>query len=1225
MASSPRRFLFLPHPEIDGATVIRAAAPSDDTPQEAGLTVRQPSVSTAPKGDIRPTLSGVPEVAAAGEVTLNLAGPLDIARYGWVRDGDDDLQLRQSPMVCGRRPDVVRRRTSGYTNRPKLLPLKSGKLLLLWMEADRPAPLLPGSPTGIPQWSRYEPENPSGPQWTGSDDLIGPNNRNGPSTAGAGMGTAARVGIDAVQFPDTGEIVCFVPVQDSNLTPTDRRLYVYHSVDDGDTWIERARAFAQGTKPSFEFKTTAGAADSSPMQCIAAELLDSGRIVVFISTARGLYSLTSDDRGSTWTRTTIQDDESNYVAPDMAAGTTVACGKMRNGAVLLVSATTRSGVSGTGRRYLRVTVDGTRFGAAINLYSAQIEYSQEYAVTMRPDGWPALYACMHDYAASPAGAPAYYTDWLMHGSIRQRDPAMHHTSADLMPPLGLTAFHCTESAGSAGNYPYVGGTNYKLHGFVSLDAVNYRGQVVIAAQVARDNGSESSPVVAESAIVIYRLNHWQPARERLAPVTAADVRYTSPPIRGRVYNRTWDCYGVPEQWGFAAAGAGTGTIEPASGGGSEGAYLKVSTGSSTRNYSDTSLPNDSAGRYGVVRAVLRVQTGGSLSSDRAALKLALDNGSAGVGFEVRFARGAFTTSIAVYDQVSGGQLGSTITVPNDRWIEVLGGINGNSAIVIARADEGEADWDAPYQTVCDTTMTAGSVSDELTFGHFATGSTETWWKTVQLHRPAESFPFGAAPLSIPGSTFKDEHTLGDLSTSGEGLSAQDAGVVNVMRCSQATALPSQYLTRGLHVAWKGEATTEGAYDFATAHDYGADALFRQPVMKEWRSVDDGKAIEIVLDAGASGVRFHPEALAIFGRNVPGLTVELNDSDSWGSPSFSWSYGWPGSATSAARYTHLWAYDASDASGAGWKFNVYSGRLAVFPPAGNGPWRPHQFRSQATGPKFYWVVNQAGTERVYRIKDNGPDWLTFETPPALSDVATIVSESSYIFDSDWAIFSDRFAAKLEHKLDGTHIMGGVTYPALTARGWRYLRLLFPAVTHMDADEQFTRAGRVVLGRAIELTLPDAQWGWAISQDSGQQVSDTDTGATFARRRTSPRRTFRFDYAALMPATEASDPVLSPNQQPAKKSWQAWMEAMRRLEVDGLAAALVWEGDRATDVDGGDAVQMAADPLDLMMVRVTSAGSVEHVGYDNGNINLASGAACVPRPICVVKGITFREEF
>ena len=83
------------------AKLVRANATSSSTSllgEQAGLVARPPELdaTNAPTGDIRPVISGEPEVESKGKITLTHSGVVDTARFGWVRDEDDETRIFSS-------------------------------------------------------------------------------------------------------------------------------------------------------------------------------------------------------------------------------------------------------------------------------------------------------------------------------------------------------------------------------------------------------------------------------------------------------------------------------------------------------------------------------------------------------------------------------------------------------------------------------------------------------------------------------------------------------------------------------------------------------------------------------------------------------------------------------------------------------------------------------------------------------------------------------------------------------------------------------------------------------------------------------------------------------------------------------------------------------------------------------------------------------------------------
>jgi len=462
--------------------------------------------------------------------------------------------------------------------------------------------------------------------------------------------------------------------------------------------------------------------------------------------------------------------------------------------------------------------------------------------------------------------------------------------------------------------------------------------------------------------------------------------------------------------------------------------------------------------------------------------------------------------------------------------------------------------------------------------------------------------------------FDDPHTAFGLN---------DSGVFNNMRTSQATAVPSQWVSRGAIGTWRGETQLTGNYDFEVGYDYGQDNLLDGPVAQEWRSSEDvaglSDDIEILIDGG-SNLQYKPTGLAVFGRNWNTMRIQMNDTDSWGAPRVDVLYSTPNDplSGSADRMTHMWSNDAALFT------STVSGRqlVCINTVTANGPWRAHQFRSQETGPWYYLMLidtggSDASNRKIYKILDNDEGKLTLDGDPGADGFSSGVN-----FD----IFSDRFAVEL-----------GPRHSVLDT-AYRYIKITIYGVNHRDDDEQFQRVGRFVLGYAHDMSGPMFDWGWSRNESSGSSLATGTNGVRYATRNHSPRRQFQARYRMLRAPLEADEVTGSPLtswRSPgdswffggggSPKTWGHVVDILRRLEMDGRRAALVWDGDRAVDIGSTSAVvQTAADPMELLMVRVTNVGNMQHIGYEGQDKNLAGGTECKPTPM-MQQTYTFEEDF
>lgn len=1230
MSSEPnRRFLVVPEAGAEAAVVVSATTTADGARNEAGLQIGQPEkvANDAPFGDIALTLSGTPETHVEGVAVLTREGVVEDARYGWVRDGDDtatDLQFRQSPHVVCRRPDNL---AGGIYDggsdtsrqiRPRLLVLASGDVLMVWMRRiwmpiwARDATALGGGPTDTIYYSVLDHDTD-----TWSDPVLGPYPV---SVTGAGPCISA---VDIAQFPDTGEIVMCVATSES-MTPGSaepRIMFVYVSQDDGDTWTLKHRLHFDGNIPDIILTTDGGLTvdDDTPFQDWALERLESDRLCLVGATESNTWSLVSDDRGASWSVTHLQTHSSMSSDFDYA-GHGCGAGMARNGIACYVTALRNSGAVGLSSIGLWMTRDGVTFSSRVEIpYTTDIFQSVDVTACMSPDGWIHVYGTEH--ASKRAILESLNPqDWLWGRRFKTRDPDIADTITSLTPAGGgsvsgpATAFHLgTGSPEGSYAVPETSPDPCVYDGFVGLDAVLYRGQILMAVVRQRDGTqpeSDSQPKLEADALMVYRLNAWQPIQERVnnALQSPSGIETIVPawPAIGRIYNQTWDCYDKPENVGWAKAGAGTVTMVRA---GADGGYLSV-VGAPCYWTQDVT-GNLDIGLAANLRIVMRCVLGGSTSSDAIACRIALRDGVGRTDLSIRFERSGANVKVALYDNVNAAQIGITITLVAADWTEVLfaqhriAGSTANArAYLFARRYDraNDPDWDAPYDAgAAGVSFLLGAVggTNYIRWGHLESGEPETLWKGVHLSRSwAKTGDVQAdEPCAVvqAGTTYIDDDATSDRSTSGTGEPPLDNGIDNWMRTSRILAEPRNFISRGVHASFRGEAVTRGTWAYATSYAFAAANILRQPVLQEWRGETDNAEAAIVLDAGERG--FRPDAVAVFGHNLAGMTFEFNDTDSWSSPTVAFAFGVPGGTVVATRYTHEW-YTTTNFSGEGYRITRTSGE----------PWRPHQFKSDPGGQQHYFCYTASSINNVWRIRDNDENTLFMESN---------VSDAGFSLKSRGAIFSDRFACMVGHHFDAVDTNKTVVY--------RYCRIVLWRTRHWDADAAFPRIGRIVLGQTIEISAPDMEWGWRTGYASGATLTQQPTGAAYSRRLRPTQRTWSVDRPLMLPPPESSAVVASPSSQPATQSWASWSDTIRRIEGDGVACALIWDSPWFAGFADEERVQCAVDPLGVVMCHVTALGTLEHAAYVPETLNLAGGATCVPRPVASVRGIDMTETF
>lgn len=1227
MAISARRFLVVPDQAFTDATVVSVVPVTGETPNEAGRQVAQPTRSTTdtPEGDIAMTLSGEPEAHVQGVARCTRAGVVEDARWGWLRDGDDpakDLQLRQSPHVIGRRPDVVAGTiytspvASARAVRPRLLPLRSGDCLMVWTTRY-----------WMPIWARDATTLATGTEtiylstlsaatdaW--STAAVGPIPED---VTGSGMFISA---VDITQFPDTAEIVMCVMTSRS-MTPgsTDpRMLFVYVSQDDGTSWVLKHRLHFDGPIPDIvlDVDGDGDVDDTTAFQDAALELLDSGRLCLFGVTESHTWSLVSDDRGASWSAILV----STHGVSNNYAGHGAGATKARNGMGCFTRAL-RDGTDGIALSTVSLffSRDGVSWSTPISVPQTTVIYETvDVTVCVSPDGWPHIYGTEHASKEVGISTPTNPQDWIWGRRLTERDPTIADVATTVLPNSATMfgpapAFHMGTGT-PLGSYAVPAGTEdinpCRYDGFVGLDAVLYRGQVLMAVVHQRDGDqpeTDEQPDVASWGLMAYRLNHWQPIQERVADayqdVSGTDTYEPAWPAIGRIYNTTWDCYDTPDGEGWSKTGGVTPTFSYA---GTSGGYMQVAGGPCNWDH----VPNGDViiGLGANVRFVVAVESGGSTATDAVAVRLSLNDLVGHSDVSIRMKRTGADLEIQLYDNVNSANIGAAATVTHGDWAEILyaqhrgpGSSTSLSVYCAVRSYQRstDPDWDAPYDMVVNgSTITVGapSLDERIRFGHFTSGTQTSSWKGVHLSRSwtASGNPLAREVCALVqvGATYDDSDATNDRSTTGTGEVPLDDGLDNWMRSCRMLSSPPMFMCRRSSASFRGEAVTAGAWDYTTGYAFAASNVQIQPVLREWRAVDDQTIISMVFQAPA-GRKFRPDALAIFGHNVGGWAFQFNDTNSWGSPSVSFGLSLP-PFSSLNRYFHEWASNST------FPFDALGNRVRV---AGMSPWRPHQFKSDPGGQQHYVALKAEGTSapQIFRILDNTENTLILFTD---------VDGTGITLEGSGAIFSDRLAVMIGHH-----------FPANPMTGYEFCRIVIGQGKHWDADAQFARIGRIILGATVEISAPDFEMGWTTGFESGSVVVEQPTGAAYTHRLRPILRTWSADRPWMMPPEEADSVFASPDAQPARASWAQWLDTMRLIDGDGTACALVWEGERFVGFADEEQVQVCTDPLALAMCHVVGLGDLEQTVYDGRTENLPSGPGCVPRPVSHIRGLRFRE--
>jgi len=1296
MASYNRRYLIVPALNLAEESIIRARDLGSGDTAEVGLAVRQPALadSSEPLGDIRPVLSGVPEVEAEGVLRVTKAGPEDAGRWSWSKGGSSTAYVKQNSNVFGRRPDFIDTSLveTAQLAQPKLLELADGNVLLFYVLAVSDPVRL--RRTMYQHWlTRLDGETD---QWSvPTIPFVAPTR-----VAGDMAWTA---GVTAVQFPDTEEVLAFHFWGDSPVgtyVPDYRYLVVSASTDGGSTWIER-NVFYLGGGTNYEVKTSVGGydiplmipfwvnpnhpvlppeADRSYIQSVDSVLLASGRIVLYVLTQRGyVWAFISDDRAETFTATGIyrkfppeggegaDSAEATYKPGGMITATLDRDGVIY-GAVAAPVANPLNNSLGRMWAVFFSSVDGVSHQLAEDAYGAWwgggtpdgfFKQAMGGVAVTRPDGRPSFYIASHN--------PAFYLgagDWLHHMVAVERETDRQLTGArmgDSWPNwIDAFALHCTPGDGL--NRPYgeywdpsgamvVPSTHLVLYGFRDVAACVHRGQVLVAAIIKEedwDSEGEGPPkgdvVYVSSHLAAFRTNYWQPMAENLDPVG----NLPAIPAAGLLYNRAWDGYSFPSAWAWTQfAGGGSATLETVKTGGAAadvGGRMRISTVAPAARYFEmNNFPAPDASHAGHLRIVMAPISGGDTASNEIGVVWILADGGQAHGIHIRLEVAGPDWKIAVFDNLSGGQLGVTVVISplaggvNQEWVEILAALwadhsggtpSDGEASVFVRAyyRETDPDWEQRYTQVClsgVTGMFAGS--DTLKMGHIAGGTTTSDWKSLHLNR-SDGAGF-TPPFSIPTTdSYLDDESDARRWTYAAAyrtLKVED-GRANFMRSPQITTVPPQWLSRGVYAHFRGEATTEGNYDIATAYEYGRQSLFTDPVVQEWRShgdVDLSKpyvpSVEIVLETEAAfPIIYRPSGghgVAFFGRNWPRVNLQFNNSDSWGAYDYEVILDTANSPWPKDRISSIWSTSPTMTVDVDSAMRLVHVRLSA---TSDEPiWRPHQFRWNDVGPRYYFVTHVAVEPSyvpvVVPILDNSEQVLILSTPIATADPPTGLEAWPAIDTFD--IISDRFATQL--------LMTGEP-PIPPFQGRRFMRVAIFGSYFIG--EGFMRAGRMIYGPMVDISSPDFAWGWTIDNEPGAERIDLRGGPSYNRKRTAPRRSWAVDYDVLRSAHEY-DPTFTSPIRGNHKPWQEPIDVMRNAGAFGQQVALIFDGDRARHFSGADVVRVACDHNEVALVRAEAVGNFQHAVFECKDVDLPGGVETLPRPIGQVRGIVFREEF
>jgi hypothetical protein len=1195
-------------------------------------------------------------------------------RWGFVQDGaseTEDLQIRQSPTVCGRRPDILQHSVGPdyeYYWANTLVPLITGELILMFMVQDE----------------RFHSRDPS-VGWTTTFRLFTYDHTAGtwgPSaTSVGGLGDFGFVGdnidagpfwidFDVTQYPDTGELVAVVignAESSSVLDPVGSPVAFpligacFHSVDNGLTWNQRSKIFFYSPVKEWSAQTFPGLYTTCPnnlgyAKSVSIETTRSGRLVAFVTTDAAVFSLASDDRGRSWTAIGLANLTTLLQTADTPPEAGVAHGsssmrRMRDGVIVAAHNAAGRVISSTYPASLSIwmTVDGitwteaapvnTEPGPPIETYPTFIDT----AVVQRPDGYPAIYQVLHAYVISEEGPDSFtwFDEMVMHPFV-VRDPAPGDDASggSAAGPVGILPygsipihFHLFRDAGREGadppNLPSGDITSLNpppiIDGFSALAVCTYRGQLVAATTMMREPGEETG----SNGLVVYRMDYFQPIQERLEPNVddLADSALIESTRWIAGYGRAWDAYDDPVNWGYTlVTSGGTGVINAPN---ADGGYFESDVTVQQRYWEDTTLPWPDLNHNAVIRCVVRPISGGlpfvaGLGMEMG-LHVELFDGNNRVGAEVRIGVSGADLMFQLHDYFALADIGAPLTLIGAAgfYVEVLlatwrldDATNPTNVTAYVRIFDPATDPDLldGYTLIATGTLfeSSGPGVERVVFGHMDTAATaKARWKSVAMWRhnktTNEAF-LDYAPLAQNPLTFVDSDGESIRYDAASILRGPDLGYQNWMRPAQGIAYPAQFFADGLHAEWRGEAAVEGVIAYSTQFLYGARYLFdKSTPQREWRSNNTFENIEIVLDAEVEG-----GAGALF--NPRAIAVIGRN---WPICSIQFSnddfvtipLGFSAGIPGLVTAYNRNTHLLAFTAGAGTTIGVGAYRVRVRTP-----------RSNARGGQTFWpnrFRSQTGGQKFYIA-------ITDTSTPHVYEIADNDKDTLYLKTdlvaagiteiNEFCIFSDRFAWDFSYLMpDGD-------------QGYRYMRLLLALCIHGDeADSFFYRCGSIILGQPVPFPA-GIEWGYRVALAPGAATTFAITGAGYSTRNSAMRREWAVDAPVLRPPNEP-ETVDAMDIDQAVASWRKVSDMTRRVEANGEPCALIMDATRYQGDASEDGEQLLADPYDLAVVRATGVGNINHEAYMCREIPALNGTGNtegVPKEVNVVAQIVFTEQ-
>ncbi len=1129
-------------------------------------------------GRLSPFPVGTPDADIDVDVLLRSSGDADGARWTWRNYGTGTYHGKSR---AGDLSDVKLLRTASSSgtrlSRPKLLALASGELLCLHLVGTAS-----DGAEGV-SWLTWSTTN----GWSVTTNL---------SLSISGGNYRIRA-VDAVQFPDTGEIVVMVLTTIGGSTAILQR---FSCAIDSDI----AAPLSIVPTGTWMWQQTLTSVDGMAM-----EILPSGNRLSMLIHDNGaaLWATVSNDRGVTWSNLKVAGQYAQNpvlsLGMSLASPGGVSMCQTRAGHLMAiapaVSAAYEAAVGWTEHSSPRLrflmSADGINWedmvkaswvdndvnaGNVISQAEGLLEEGMsDGAIVVGDDGLPRIFGCLHgdpaatltgffdeltlltigspDLTPSDAGrllrgAEAYSVNstgrFVMTGPKGldgQRSPTSNANVLSGSSKPAATLSRCSPqniAGGGLGSGDLRSSPSFR--GLRTLDVVNFRGALWMVCAF-------EDTAATTSALVFARSNVWDELLA-LPPETslAASV------FRGRVPQLGYLPGATPDRYGWTRTGtAGNVTMNTGTGG------CKIDNGDGVATYFSTATLGGLAGYATELRFTVVPGSGGDLTANNIALRLRQTVGGARCSFSIRFT----STSIAVVDESGPTTLQSATGLDLSNGVEVRLLYDGASTLtavfyrVLAATDpESDGAWTALVSA--GAVGTIAGATESLEWGNMTTTPAVSTWRFHAHGRLQSTSLSTRALLQAHAMTSQTYAEMADDPASFlSRIPAYDDGLRHGSRAPVCTSRPEAWIKSGVKVRWAGAAgiatppSNQDHWRVTSSWTHDQSRIRKGPVGDFWRSADCSAASFHKFDAG-NDERFKPEQIALFRCNAAFGRVQLNDTDAWGGPSIDVDFGC--ASETIARY------DLKLSSG--WTVEGANNQVVRLT---SGSLTKNRYRSND---RVTWYVYSSSLNRTRKITGNDGTRIYLD--------GSLSGATGYI-----AIFPDVIAFSLG---------------SLTAAGYRYMRVQVgnAAATAETTAEGYFKLGLVVPGYSFALADPGADPEWGFSHRRTPRT--VEAGGPFYKsvRNVGPAlRSWAFGFDFLRAATDRSNLTSTPTvPTDLRGTYQELLDMLEASLWGEEICALFYEPD--DHVADGAYSTFGRRTFDVAPVRVRAAFDAKHLAYE-----------------------------